>query len=1021
MFQAYRTPVDAGAFAERRNAIVDALNKMVEIITAYNEDAFEKVMTEALSPVAEAARLDRVAVYRSVGSSPGLGQAYAWYKGEPSGQNGEAAVLPDHPSVNRWVETLKKGEYINGNAGDMNGEDADFCALFGIKAILFVPVFTFGKFWGVVTMEDHTDCRYFDEGCLDLMHSVARLCANAFIRAETEHKVTEVNQYNLAILNASPIGITIINSNLEFVDCNSEILNLFCTTKQHYLENFYDFSPEYQPDGSKSKEKAVEIIKMAFNNEIVVREWTHVDSHGKIIPFEVTLARVLYNNEYIILGYQYDVTNVRRMTDDIKKQSEMLAARLEQQEVLADISRGLIASGDTELLIDDALAKLGKYHGVTRVLIIGVNYADKSLRVAYQWYSNGVPPLNLIKFGTFEMVTYSFPEKLGNDFFVRPLCFADITAVPKEYGSLLDSDIRALVGAPIYVEGRLWGVLSVENRSARDWTQSQVDFISITASTMAGAIMRDIYNKKLSEALEKATVASKAKGEFLSNMSHEMRTPLNAIIGMTAIGKESADVERKNYALKKVEDASTHLLGVINDVLDMSKIEADMLKLSPIEFSFERMLQKVITVINFRVDEKSQKLKVNIDKNVPKFLVGDDQRLAQVITNLLSNAVKFTPENGEISLDASLEGEEDGVCVIRTRVTDTGIGISPEQQERLFVAFEQAENRTSRNFGGTGLGLAISKRITELMGGKIHVESELGKGAKFVFTVKMARGEKNLQSLLGPGVNRETLRVLAADDEEAVCGYLKDVFDLVGVKCDVASDGIEAYDMIDANGDYDIYFVDWRMPGMDGMELTKRIKKREGGARSVVTMISSADWALIKDEAVSAGVDKYLLKPLLSSTVIDCVNECLGMDPEHKVEVFKKNVGGTFAGKSILLVEDIDINREIVLSLLENTGLEIDCAENGAQAIDLLEKNPEKYDMVFMDVQMPKVDGLEATRRIRGDLGRRELPIVAMTANVFKHDIDECYAAGMNDYLSKPLDIDDIFNKLRKYLIFKEF
>ncbi|MDR0223068.1 MAG: response regulator [Oscillospiraceae bacterium] len=990
---------------------------MIEIITDFNEDAFEIVMSKALDPVAKAIRLDRIAVYQILKSSSRLGQTYVWYKGESVELDKELVVLPDHPSVNRWVEILMKGDCINGNVDDMNGEDAAFCGMFGVKSILFVPIFTFGKFWGVITLEDHTSCRYFSDDCLDLMRSAARLCANAFIRAGAERELSMVNDYNLALLNSSPIGITIISKDLKAIDCNDEILNLFGATKRYYLEHFFEeFSPEYQPDGSNSFEKAMEIIKRAFNAEKVVSEWTHLDSYGREIPFEVTLARVLYNNEYFLIGYQYDVTNIQKMTDSIREKNDVLAARLEQQEVMADISRGLIASGDMETLINGALAKLGKYHKVTRVLVIKIDYAGKDIIMSYHWNSDGAPPLNLVRFGSFDLIMRCFPKNLADSASAPPICLPDVASGPVEYHPLLDSDVYSLVSAPIYVEGKLWGLLSVENNSPRDWKKSQVDFVTITASTLAGAIMRDIFNQRLSEALEKATVASKAKGEFLSNMSHEMRTPLNAIIGMTAIGKDSADIERKNYALKKVEDASAHLLGVINDVLDMSKIEANMLELSPVEFSFERMLQKVITVINFRVDEKLQRLKVNVDKFVPRFLIGDDQRLAQVIANLLSNAVKFTPESGEISLDAFLESEEDGVCVIRVEVMDTGIGISPEQQERLFLAFEQAENMTSRNFGGTGLGLAISKRITELMGGDIWVESELGKGAKFIFTVKMLRGEKSLNSLLSPGVDWDNLRVLAVDDEEHVRAYFKDVFGVIGVKCDVAFNGIEAYGMVDANGDYDIYFIDWRMPGMDGIELTKKIKARKGDKRSVVTMISSAEWALIKNEAISAGVDKYLLKPLFSSTIIDCVNECLGIDGAQKVEVFKKDVSGGFSGKRVLLVEDIEINREIVLSLLENTGLEIDCAENGLEAVDLLKANPEKYDMVFMDVQMPKMDGLEATRLIRAGPGSGGLPIVAMTANVFKHDIDECYAAGMNDYLSKPLDVDDVFEKLRKYL-----
>jgi signal transduction histidine kinase/CheY-like chemotaxis protein len=527
------------------------------------------------------------------------------------------------------------------------------------------------------------------------------------------------------------------------------------------------------------------------------------------------------------------------------------------------------------------------------------------------------------------------------------------------------------------------------------------------------------YNRILNEletALFEAQEANRAKSTFLSRMSHEMRTPMNAIIGMTTIGKNAHAIDEKDYALNKIEDASVHLLGVINDVLDMAKIEANKMELAPVEYNFEKMLQKAVNVINFRVEERRQKLSVNVGGSVPCFVVGDDQRLAQVITNLLSNAVKFTPEYGEISLSVSLIGETDGICELRIEVADSGIGISSKQQERLFQAFEQADSGTSRKYGGTGLGLAITKNIVELMGGRIWVESELGKGARFAFTVKAQRGQKNPRSLLGPGVNWENVRILAVDDMPETRLQFQEVFGQLGIMCDTAADGLEAWNIIQERGKYDIYFIDWRMPGMDGVELTGRIKSSAEGKSSVVIMITAMDWELIKNEAFKAGVDKYLLKPLFSSVIIDCVNECL-----NAAIIQDDNAGladGEFEGKRLLLAEDIEINREIFTALMENSGLIIDCAQNGKEALDMIEAAPGKYDMVFMDVQMPGMDGLEATRRIRALSAPQSagLPIIAMTANVFKDDVEACLAAGMNDHIGKPLDMNTVLKKLRAFL-----
>jgi CheY-like chemotaxis protein len=494
---------------------------------------------------------------------------------------------------------------------------------------------------------------------------------------------------------------------------------------------------------------------------------------------------------------------------------------------------------------------------------------------------------------------------------------------------------------------------------------------------------------------------------------------------MTSIAKASSELERKDYCLSKIEDASNHLLGVINDILDMSKIEANKFELSPAEFGFEKMLQRVVNVINFRVDEKRQSFSVYIDKRIPHMLVGDDQRLAQVVTNLLGNAVKFTPEHGSIKLNAVLEKEENKICTIRIEIIDTGIGVSREQQDRLFKSFQQADSNTSRKFGGTGLGLAISKRIVEMMGGRIWVDSELNKGSTFAFTIKAGRGSSKKRGMLGPGVNWSNVRELMVDDDPVVREYFIEIVRNFGVYCDAAADGREAVDLIEKKGSYNIYFVDWKMPGMNGIELTRRIKEKEAD-NSIVIMISATEWSVIEHDAKTAGVNKFLPKPLFPSAVADTINGCLGVKNISAVETEQDKKIDDFGNHRIILAEDVEINREIVMTVLEPTKLAIDCAENGAVALRLFREAPEKYDMIFMDVQMPEMDGYEATRQIRkfererrpeqSRKPAREIPIIAMTANVVREDIERCLDAGMNDHLGKPLDFDEVLVKLRKYL-----
>jgi len=558
------------------------------------------------------------------------------------------------------------------------------------------------------------------------------------------------------------------------------------------------------------------------------------------------------------------------------------------------------------------------------------------------------------------------------------------------------------------------GLVTAEGPFYRDLTNMAYTLFLmglVFAAILAGILI------SIDAAKIKADMESQRKSAFLANMSHEIRTPMNAIIGMTTIGKSSVDIERKDHCFAKIQDASNHLLGVINDILDMSKIEANKFEISPLEFNFEKMFMRVVNVVNFRVDEKHQNLSVHIDQSIPKTLIGDDQRIAQIITNLLANAIKFTPEEGSISVDTRLLEEDEGVCTIQISVTDTGIGISPEQQERIFSSFEQAESSTTRKYGGTGLGLAISKNIVELMGGKIWLNSVVGKGSVFFFTIKVKRGADSHKGLLDPDVNLSNVRIMAVDDDKDILDYFMEISHEFKVRCDTAISGEEALKLLDKNGGYHIYFVDWKMPGMDGIQLASEIKTHHAETKSIVIMITAAEWTTIETEARKTGVDRFLSKPLFPSHIADIINEALGID-RNRIEEANSNIKGVFSGRRLLLVEDVDINREIVMELLEPTGIEIDCAANGRDAVRMFSEAPHKYDIIFMDVQMPEMDGYEATRRIRAlnYPNAKTIRIIAMTANVFREDIERCLEAGMDNHLGKPLDFIEIINKLRHYL-----
>ena len=866
---------------ERQTRILHAVNAMAAALFSAEDDAsLEKTLPDGLKLLADCMDIDHIYVFRNEMRDENLYYVLLHQWVNPRKQH-EKSMTPGTASladeVPLWKEKLSRNEYICSPVSMLPDRERESMTNLDVKAVFVFPVRLGGEWWGFVSFDNCYSERMLPQEDLDILHSGSLILASAVNRGIQATALKEIHEYANIMLDTTPIACMLWNEDTIFYDCNKKTLEIFGVSSKDELDRrFAEFSPEFQPNGVNSMEAMIALVRETLEKGKVVVKWMHQNSSGDLIPAEITVVRVNFGSEMLVAVFIRDLREQNKMLFEIEQRDMLLQTVNKAASLLLDTE---IADFETNLY--KSMSMMARAVDADRVYIWRNNTHNGELCVTqlYEWLENGVAPQR-----SEYTVNVSY-RKIIPDWYetlVKGECVNGMARdMPRASRDLMDATgVLSVFLSPIFVQNTFWGFVGFDDcHNERIFSGNEAVILGSGCLLIGNAFLRHSMTLELKSAAEEAKASSRSKSSFLANMSHEIRTPMNSIVGFSELALDGDNPPKTRDYLTKILSNSEWLLQIINDILDISKIESGKMELENIPFDLHELFASCRTVIMPKAIEKGLSMHFYAEPSVGKKLYGDPTRLRQVLVNLISNAIKFT-NTGMIKLQASVKNVGVDTVTMFFEIKDSGIGISRENIKKIFDPFVQAETGTTRKFGGSGLGLPISKNIIEMMGGYLNVESTLGVGSKFSFEIKFDAIDMDdageMTPIIFDDMEKPTFEgeILLCEDNEmnrqVICEHLA----RVGLKTEVAQNGKIGVDMVKSRArkgekQYDLIFMDIHMPVMDGLEAASKIFEFDAGIPIVAMTanIMSND----REIYISRGMSDCVGKPFTSQVLWRCL------------------------------------------------------------------------------------------------------------------------------------------------------